>query len=477
MSPTDIRTALAEQRKARASWGSIIKATVSEWIDDDAMTWAAAVACYAVLALAPLLVIAIKVIAVIKGGKAAGTLISTEAVGWMGPATAQAIDEILKKSSQPGSGVVAALVSAALVVLSVGGVFAELQQAMNRIWKIKPTPGRALWRYIEARLISVMVMAVAALLLLGSLVVATWLENVTWDLGLGWKYITWLIDAAVSIGLLTLLFAMLYRTAPDANIAWRVTWLGAFITAVLFQVGKYALAAYFKFAAPSSAFGAVGSLAAILIWIYYSAQIVFFGAEFTQVYAKQRGPGVRPSKHAQFLSECDETETATPSPQPPGAKPPKPVPRQPWNAPSPAQQYAAVLAPHAGTTGPAARARIAASVSRQQAILRTYLAAGATLAVGALIGGYGALAARNRPRPGRKDLAAARLDERINRIEQKVSHASQINRFLEKEDVIERIDALEQQIRRAARKAKPPARWGGRESWTRRVARAARSDL
>jgi len=454
MSPTDIRTALAEQRKARAlsSWGSVIKATVSEWLDDDAMTWAAAVACYAVLALAPLLVIAIKVIAVIKGGRAADKLISTEAVGWMGPATAQAIEEILKKSSQPGSGVVAAVVSAVLVVLSVGGVFAELQQAMNRIWKIKPRPGRALWRYIKARLISVLVMAVAALLLLGSVVVATWLENVTRDLGLGLKYLTWLIDAAVSVGVLTLLFALLYRTAPDANIAWRVTWLGAFITAVLFQVGKYALAAYFKFAAPSSAFGAVGSLAAILIWIYYSAQIVFFGAEFTQVYAKQRGPGVRPSTHAQFLSECDETETATPSPQPPGAKPPKPVPRQqPWNAPSPSRQYAAVLAPHAGTSGPAARAQTAASDSRQQAILRTYLTAGAGLAVGALIGGYSALAARSRPRPRRNDLTAVRLDERIKRVEQKVGHASHVKRFIEKEDVIERIDALEQQIRRAAR--------------------------
>ena len=454
MPATNVRTALAEQRKARArgSWQSIIKAAVSEWADDDAMTWAAAVACYALLALAPLLVIAIKVITVFQGGKAAAQFVSKQAVGWMGPATAQAIEEVLGKISRQGSGLVASIVSAVLVVFSVGGVFAELQQAMNRVWKIKPRPGRALWRYLQARLISVMVMAVAALLLLASVVVATWLQTVTRDLGLGLKYVTWAVDASVSIGVLMLLFALLYRTVPDAQIAWRVTWVGALMTAVLFQVGQYGLAAYFKFAAPSSAFGAVGSLAAVLIWIYYSVQIVFFGAEFTQVYAKLRGLGVRPSRHAQFLSECDETERATPSPEPPGAKPAKSVPIAPLRQPvSPARQYAAVLAPHVGVTSPPDQARPASWTAERDAMVRNYLTAGAALGVGALIGGYGALKAGHRPRPRRADSPAARLDQRIRRVEDTIGHVSRVKRFIEKEDVLRRIDALERQIRAAGR--------------------------
>lgn len=457
MPATNVRTALAEQRKARArgSWWNIVKATVSEWADDDAMTWAAAVACYTLLALAPLLVIAIKVITVFQGGQAAAQFVSGQAVGRMGPATAQAFEEVLGKISRQGSGLVASIVSAVLVVFSVGGVFAELQQAMNRVWKIKPRPGRAVWRYLQARLTSVVVMGVAALLLLASVVIATWLQTVTRDLGLGLRSVTWAVDAAVSIAVLTLLFALLYRTVPDGHIAWRVTWVGALMTAVLFQIGKYALAAYFKFAAPSSAFGAVGSLAAVLIWVYYSAQILFFGAEFTQVYAKQRGLGVRPSRHAQFLSEFGETGTAPPSPERRGSKPPKPVSKAPSRqSVSPARQYAAVLAPHAATTSPPDKSQSPVWRAERDAMVRTYLTAGAALGVGALLGGYGALKAGHRSRPRRKDAAAARLDQRIQRAEEKVGHVARAKRFIEKEDVLQRIDDLERQIRWAGRKAR-----------------------
>ena len=137
-----------------------------------------------------------------------------------------------------------------------------------------------------------------------------------------WHYLATIINVVVSIGVLTLLFALLYKTVADAEIGGgQAQAIGTIISAVLFEIGKFGLAYYFKLAAPSSAYGAAGSLAAVLIWVYFSAQIVFFGAEFTQVYAKTRGSGVRPSKHAQFLSTCDETEPATPSNEPPDRKP------------------------------------------------------------------------------------------------------------------------------------------------------------
>ena len=471
MSPTDIRTALSEQRKARSrgSWWNMLKATGSEWSEDNATTWAAAVACYTLLALAPLLVIAIKVGTVLLRGKIDD--VSRAVVDFMGPATGDAIREIMHKIQQQGGGIAATVISAAVTVASVGGVFAELQQAMNRIWKIKPKPGQALWGFVRARLKSVVVMGIAALLLLASVVVATWLGHFTAKLGPVWKYVSWVVDVAVSVGVLTLLFALLYRTVPDAQIAWRTTWVGAFMSALLFEIGKYGLALYFKYGTPTSAFGAVGSLAAILIWIYYSAQIVFFGAEFTQVYAKSRGQGVHPSRHAQFLKECDETETATPSSSEPHEKPARPG-KRPGRGPAPSRQYGAVLAPHAPRAGPA---RAMHPPTYRQSLFRSYLAGGAGLLMGALIGAQAALKGRRRSEPRGKDIGAARLEERIKRVEQKVGHVSRIRKYLEQEDVNERIDALEHQIREAARCERKAARQRRSGRWTDRILDAVKA--
>ena len=474
MSPTDIRTALAEQRKVRerGSWLNIIKQTASEWMDDDCMTWAAAVACYALLALAPLLVIAIKVGTVVLRGKAND--VSSAVVQSMGTAAAgDAIREIIQKIEHHGGGIIASAISAVLTVLGVGGVFAELQQAMNRIWKLKPKPGKALSGFLRARLKSVVVMAVAALLLLASVVVATWLGHLTKSIGPGLKYVTWVIDVAVSVGVLTLLFALVYKTVPDAEISWRSTAAGALISAILFEVGKYGVALYFRFAAPTSAFGAVGSLAAVLIWIYYSAQIVFFGAEFTQVYAKSRGHGVRPSRYALVLSKCDETETPTPSAAPPSQKPQRPA--KPRPAPDP---YAVVLGRHvpAGAAQFATlRPEVCAQIEQRQQLIRNYLVAGAGLTLGALIGSYGALTARRTPIRRAKDTSAARLNTRIDGARRKLLEVSRAKQFLERGDVAERLDALERQVQQVGAKTQAHRRRARDGSWTGRVARTVKS--
>ena len=455
MPVTDVRTALAEQRKQKAhtSWLGIFKQTMSEFLSDDAMTWAAAFACYTLLALAPLLVVAIKVTSVMLGSKAASGQIASQVTAWMGgehAAAGDAITEIVKKASQPGHGRVATIISLILAAFSATGVFAELQAAMNRIWKVKQKPGRALLGFLTARGMSLLIVVVAAILLVGSVVATAWLEHLS-VFSIGGKYLKWVIDIVASVGVLTLLFAFLFRMLPDAQVEWRSTWVGAALTAVLFEIGKYGLALYFKFAAPASAFGAVGSLAAVLIWIFYSAQIFFFGAEFAYVYAQARGHAIKPSQHARSLTKCDETESATPSDKPPprGAPPANALKRREIASP-----YSAVLGPHAKGGRRKTNPAVLQGLVQHQATVRSYLAAGAGLAVGALIGGYGALHARRSAKPKAEVIAAARLNDRIRRVERKVGHVSRIKHFVEQENVIDRIEQVEHEIRDAARKAR-----------------------
>jgi membrane protein len=443
MAATNIRAALSGQRqmKAQRSWWNILKRTASEWLDDDAMTWAAAVACYTLLALASMLVIAIKVATVmLRGQDRAVERVQSQVEVWMGSEAARAIAPIIDRIIHQSNGRFAAIVSTVLVILGVGGLFSELQQAMNRIWKLKPRPGTAVMTFVRARVKSVIVMTLAAIILVANVLVTSWLQSATVAMGLRWHYLTIAIDAVGSIGVLTLLFALLYRTIPDAEIEWRSTAIGAIISAVLFEIGKFGLACYFKMAAPSSAFGAAGSLAAVLIWVYYSAQIVFFGAEFTQVYAKTRGSGVRPSKHAQFLSICDETETTTPNNEPPERKPP----RISFDSPA---DYATVLSRGQGTMESSATKT--SLENSERVLVRNLLAAGAGLAVGATIGGLGVARAT---RAGGLD--ATVLDERLKQIERKLGSMSRFKRRIAEQTMNERIDKVAQKVREAALHAK-----------------------
>jgi membrane protein len=288
-------TPLNSQLKSNSSWLAILKQTAVEWSDDDAMTWSAALACYTLLALAPMLVLAVRFLSVFLSTHLAHDQIQSQAQAWMGPTAGPAITQIVDKASQPGSGLAATIVSIVVAIVSVGGLFAELQQAMNRIWKVKPKPGRATLDWLESRLLSLIVLIVSALLLLASIVATAWVAKLTASLGVTWSSIAWVVDLVGSIIVLTLIFALVYRTLPDADIEWRTTWVGASLSAILFWLGKYGLSLYFKYASPASAFGAVGSLAAVLIWIYYSSMIVFFGAEFTQIFAHRATPKRSPN--------------------------------------------------------------------------------------------------------------------------------------------------------------------------------------
>ena len=196
---------------------------------------------------------------------------------------------------------VATVVGIAVALFGASGVFGQLQDALNTIWGVKPKPGRSFVSFLRARFLSFAMVADVCFLLLVSLTasavltaVGGYLEHVL----AGGNVLAWTIHLVLDISIVTLLFAMIFKFLPDAKLSWRDVRLGAALTAALFLVGKYALGLYLGSGAAGSAYGAAGSLITMLIWVYYAAQILLFGAEFTRVYAQERGRGIRPAKHA-----------------------------------------------------------------------------------------------------------------------------------------------------------------------------------
>jgi membrane protein len=281
---------------------SILSQTAGGWVRDNAMRLSASLSLYTILSLAPLLVITFKLVGLLLRNKDyAQEQISRQLVSLMGPQAADAIRPILESGSKPGHGVLAATISSGVLVFSATGVFAELQNAMNIIWQVQPKPNQGIMGFIRNRLLSVGMVFGIAFLLLVSMFVSTVLATMTQEIAPNTKGLAFLIDITVSFGVVSVLFAAIFKFLPDVKVPWRHVWLGAVITAALFTVGKYGLTLYFKFASPTSAFGASGSLVAVLLWVYYSSFILFFGAEFTKVWAVRHDHRISPADHARKI--------------------------------------------------------------------------------------------------------------------------------------------------------------------------------
>ncbi len=262
------------------------------WVDDYAPSMGAAIAYYTVFSLAPLLVIVIAIAGALFGREAVQGLIVTELSGLIGPEGAVLVETLVAAASDTERGLVAGLVS--LVVLLVGAttVFAELQSALDRIWQV---PERAkpagVWGVLRARLLSFGLILGVAFLMMVSLTVSAGLAALgTWMGGLvaGWEAVLHALKLAVSLAVFTGLFAMIYKLLPSTPIAWRDVWVGAFATALLFEVGKLLIGLYIGKSGVNESFAAAGSLVVLLAWVYYAAQVLLLGAEFTKVYAKDR---------------------------------------------------------------------------------------------------------------------------------------------------------------------------------------------
>jgi membrane protein len=287
----------------QASW-KLVKDTFNDWLEDKASQLGAALAYYSVFAIAPLLIIVLAVASLIFGQEAAQGRIVKEIEGTVGPPVAHAIQEILKNNQQTGSATLATVIGLITLVFGATGVFGQLQDALNTIWKVAPKPGRGLWGIIQDRFLSLSMVFGTGFLLLVSLVITAALSalNGLWtpeSLPEGVGAFLWhALNALISFGLITLLFAALFKFLPDVEIAWRDVWIGAALTSLLFTLGKYLLGVYLGRASVTSAYGAAGSLVIILLWVYYSSQILLFGAEFTRVYANQYGSGSKVAGNA-----------------------------------------------------------------------------------------------------------------------------------------------------------------------------------
>ncbi|MDB5305125.1 MAG: putative rane protein [Phycisphaerales bacterium] len=278
------------------------------------MRLAASLAFYTMLSLAPLLVISIKVVGAIFGEDAAKAQVQVYTREWMGERAASAVAQMIGPFARPGAGVLATTLSAIILLISASSVFGELQDALNTVWEVKPRPDRRIWNIIKERFFSYVLVLGTCFLLLVSLIISAALSALTRSFDGDPQSILWeTINFILSFAVITVLFAFIFKYLPDVKIGWNDVWMGAAVTGVLFTVGKLLLGWYLGRASTTSVYGAAGSLVAMLLWVYYSAQILFFGAEITQAYAHQTRPRVQPTENAVKVTEEERAQEGIPS--------------------------------------------------------------------------------------------------------------------------------------------------------------------
>jgi membrane protein len=273
-----------------------MRASVAAWIDDYAPSMGAALAYYTVFSIAPLLLIIIAVAGVVFGEDAVRGQILAQLQDLMGPEGAGAVEALIKGANHPAKGFVVSIVSVVLLVVGATTVLAELQSALDRIWKVSAVKtGAGVWSALRARVLSLGMILALGFMLLVSLIIGVALAalGAWWGPIFGkWELLLQIVNVAVSLLFSTVLFALIYRYLPRATIRWRDVWIGAAVTAALFEIGKVAIGTYLGKVGIASAYGAAGSLVVLLIWVYYSAQIFLLGAEFTWVRVSRRDPSM-----------------------------------------------------------------------------------------------------------------------------------------------------------------------------------------
>lgn len=293
----------------------LLRTTLNQWFEDKASRLAAALAYYTAISLAPILVIILALTGAILGEEAARGEIAHQTEWLWGNVGSAAVQEIIKNASRPSSGVLATLISIGALLFGASGVFGALQDGLNTIWEVIPKPGREIMAIIKERFISLAMVLGVGFLLLVSFVISSALAAFGKYFA-AWFYfpgsLTQVMNLLLSTVVITFLFAVIFKALPDVKIAWKDVWLGALLTSILFSIGKYVIGEYVGRSAIGSAYGAAGSLVAILIWVYYSAQILFLGAEFTRAYALQFGSHVELKNGALPLTEHDRVQQGIP---------------------------------------------------------------------------------------------------------------------------------------------------------------------
>jgi membrane protein len=285
---------------ARALWRVLTRA-LGGWWSDNVPRLGASLAYYTLFALAPILVIAIGVAGLVFGREAVRGEVVGQIQGLVGRQGAEAVQAMLEGAARPSSSILATVIGSVTAFLGATGAFIELQTALNAIWRVKPRPGVSVTAFLLERLISFGLVVGVGFLLLVSLLVSAALAALNRYLGDVFPALTAVWQAAnvlVSLGVVTLLFAMVYKVLPDVELSWRDVWVGSLVTAGLFSIGKQVIGLYLGTSSVASSYGAAGSIVVLLVWVYYSAQVVLLGAEFTRFYVEQFRGRPAPEKHA-----------------------------------------------------------------------------------------------------------------------------------------------------------------------------------
>jgi membrane protein len=295
----------------------ISRTAAQRWLERDAFEHAAALAFCTLFSLAPLVIIVVAIVGIVFGEDAASGQISATISELVGAQAAAAVEEAVRRSRLEEAGLLPTILGVGALVFGATTVFAQMQSALNQFWGVKARPARSgILTFITLRLLSLSMVLIIGFLMLTSFVVSVGITAVIehareWVPIPGFAVV--LVDLALSLAVTTLLFGMLFKVLPDVKIRWADVWRGAFITAVLFAIGKYCISLYLTHVAPASTYGAAGSLVLILLWVYYSSLILFFGTCLTIATILHRGEEVRPRKMAvrtRVLLEDGETSSA-----------------------------------------------------------------------------------------------------------------------------------------------------------------------
>ncbi len=276
----------------------LLKATFDDWLEDKALRLSAALAYYSIFSLAPLLVIAISIAGLVLGEEAVRGQLDEQLKEYVGPQAAASVQAMVRSAAKPAAGWTGAIVGFGTMLLGAAGVFGQLKDALNTVWEVKSTGSSGVMGFIREHLLNFGMVLVIGFLLLTSLLMTTALAafNGYFEDLVGMPpFVGQLLGFFVSFGVVTSLFAFIFKVLPDAQIEWRHVWTGAVVTALLFELGKLALSYYLGRESTASSFGAAGSVVLILLWVYYASCILLFGAEFTQVYAREMDREVLPA--------------------------------------------------------------------------------------------------------------------------------------------------------------------------------------
>jgi membrane protein len=272
-------------------WVRLCKKAVDSWLGDRAPTMGAAIAYYTVFSLAPMLVMVIAVAGLAFGQQAAEGALFGELAELVGPESAGAVQAMLRSASSTRSGIIATAIGIGTLLIAATAVFGELQSALNVIWKAPASGSFGVWYLLKSRLLSLSVILVIGFLLLVSLVISAALAVLSDYLDRllpGLAIILHIVHSILSFAFTTVLFGMIFKILPDSPVEWKDVWLGAAVAALLFTVGKHLISLYIGSSNMASAYGAAGALIIVLVWVYYSAQILLLGAEFAKAYGDQR---------------------------------------------------------------------------------------------------------------------------------------------------------------------------------------------